>query len=352
MKTAPESPPAGIDAERVTTWYLAFVPDTAPPLSFALVPGGNSNLTYIVTDREGRKTVLRRPPLGAILATAHDMAREHKIISALAATRVPVPRPLGLCTDPEVTGAPFYVMEYVPGEVLESAERTRAYLEESARRKLGEEVVEVLAALHALVPEEVGLGDLGKKEAYIERQLRRWRTQWEKSKTRELPLMEEVHRELERRIPPQVGACVVHGDYRIGNMLVRPDGTIAAVLDWELCTLGDPLADLGYLLNDWTAPGETVLGSSRPAAAGGFPSREEILRLYAQKTGRDVSRIGYYRAFQSWRLAVIVEGVLARFEKGVMGRSTDTAALRAAVETLALEARQLLREVRDAPAAS
>jgi len=263
--------------------------------------------------------VLRRPPLGHVLESAHDMGREHKIVSALGPTDVPVAPVFGLCTDVSVNDAPFYVMGFVEGVVLHGA-IVAATLPEEDRWQLGLDTVDVLVRLHRLVPDEVGLGDLGRKEGYVARQLRRWSKQWANSKMREVPEMEQTHRLLEERMPEQIGASIVHGDYRLGNFLVR-DARIAAVLDWELCTLGDPLADVGYLLNNWAAPGEDPPSGTdvTPSAAGGFPGRDELTERYAAATGRDLSGIAYYRAFSYWRSAAIIEGVYARYVKGAMG---------------------------------
>ncbi len=332
----------GIDAEKVTQYFEREVEGAKGPLEFELITGGHSNLTYKVTDALGQRYVLRRPPTGAVIATAHDMAREHRIISAVAKTNVPVPPALALCEDESVNDAPFYVMAYVDGLVLEDAKMTEASFDEPARMQLGLEVIDVLAALHCVDPDTVGLGDLGRKENYIERQLKRWRTQWEKTKTRELPAMDQVFEGLSGKKPEQVGAAIVHGDYRLGNMLVSRDAHVAAVLDWELCTLGDPLADLGYVLNNWSEPGEfgpTARGAAvSPTAAGGFPSKADFLARYEEKTGRDTTGIDYYRAFQYWRLAAIVEGVLARYMKGVMGNAANTDVFRQQVDGLAAAA--------------
>ena len=337
----------GIHAERVTEWFRANIERAEPPLSFGIIAGGHSNLTFRVEDAAGNTFVLRRPPLGAVIATAHDMAREHKIVSAMGPTSVPVPPALGLCEDASVNDAPFYVMTFVEGVVLDDADRTLAHYDETARRKLGDDVVDVLAALHGADPDAIGLGDLGRKENYLARQLKRWRTQWEKTKTRELPAMESIYESLSSEIPEQVGATVVHGDYRLGNMITNPEARIAAVLDWELCTLGDPLADLGYLLNNWAMPGEdgpsTRGAAISPTAAGGFPTREEIVARYSDLTGRDTSLIAYYRAFQYWRLAAIVEGVLARYLKGVMGSEANTDAFREQIDGLADAALEMVR---------
>ncbi len=332
---------AGIHSDNVTRWFAENVPAARAPLNFELIAGGHSNLTFGVTDAQGQQFVLRRPPLGHVLESAHDMGREHKIISALAGSAVPVAQTLGLCTDPQVNEAPFYIMKYVAGPVLHDIEAARAMPEE-ARYRLGLHVVDVLAGLHQIDPDDVGLGDLGRKEAYLTRQLKRWVKQWEASKTHEIPAMDETSRLLEQRMPEQIGAAIVHGDYRLGNMIVG-DGHILAVLDWELCTLGDPLADVGYLLNSWSQPGE-LADDVTPTAAGGFPSREEITERYAAATGRDLSGIDYYRAFSHWRLAAIGQGVYKRYLVGAMGenRGMDLDTYKQSVTTRAEAALALL----------
>jgi aminoglycoside phosphotransferase (APT) family kinase protein len=340
--------PKGIDAAPVSAWLAANVAGLRPPFAFALIAGGHSNLTYAVRDVAGRTVVLRRPPLGAVLATAHDMGREHRIIASLAGSGVPVPPALGLCSDAAVNGAPFYVMAFVEGVVLDLGTTVERYIpRQGDRRGLGRHVIEVLARLHALDVDAIGLGALGRREGYVPRQLKRWRTQWEQSKTRELPAMEEVYDALASAIPEQHGSGVVHGDYRLGNMLTGADARIAAVLDWELCTLGDPLADLGYLMNNWAEPGESgpeARGAAlAPTVAGGFPSRREMLAHYQERSGRDVAQVDYYRAFSYWRLAAIVEGVLARYLKGVMGKAGDTSAFRLQVDGLAAAALERVR---------
>jgi len=332
----------GIDDEKVTEWFGVHVPQAVAPLGFELIAGGHSNLTYRVMDSRGESFVLRRPPLGHVLATAHDMAREHTIISAVGLTDVPVPETLGVCEDVEVNGAPFYAMSYVDGEVLHTDEEA-SLVSEAERVALSKDVPGILGRLHAIEPSDIGLGELGKREDYLGRQLRRWTRQWEQSKTRELPEMETVQGLLEGRKPEQVGATIVHGDYRLGNMLSR-GGRILAVLDWELCTLGDPLADVGYLMNNWVSPDEVPAGSSAPTMAGGFSSRNEVLGWYQDETGRDVSQVDYYRAFSYWRLAAIVEGVLNRYLQGAMGdqEGVDTNVFEEQVENLAGNALELL----------
>ena len=321
--------PEGIDAARVTAWFAEHAPSAEPPLDFRLIAGGHSNLTYKVTDSAGAAWVLRRPPLGQVLATAHDMGREHRVMSALAPTDVPVPPMVGLEAGVEVNGAPFYVMEYVDGIVARNQE-AGAQLGEDARARAGVELAEVLAAIHAVDPDAVGLGDLGRREGYIARQLKRWHRQWHESKTRELPSIDAVHDALATRIPDQGPAAIVHGDYRLDNCLVTADGRIAAVLDWELCTLGDPLADLGLLLVYWTEPSDAYAALPESATAlPGFAGRSELVERYAAASGRDVDQVDYYVAFGYWKLACILEGVYARYRGGAMGTGENTAAFEA-----------------------
>lgn len=339
----------GINSDNLNEWFDAHIEQAEPPLEFSLITGGHSNLTFRVEDSRGSNFVLRRPPTGAVIATAHDMEREHRIISALAPTSVPVPIALGLCEDESVNEAPFYVMDFVEGYVLTDADITAEKFDREARGQIGEEVIQVLSDLHRVVPRDIGLGELGREEAYIPRQLKRWKTQWEKTKTRELPIMDEVYERLQSGVPEQQAAAIVHGDYRLGNMLTSPEGRIAAVLDWELCTLGDPLADLGYILNNWSNEDELLPGgrgaTGSPTSAGGFPDREEFVARYEADTGLDASQIEYYRAFQYWRLAAIVEGVLSRYKKGVMGGAADTDAFQAQVDGLAELARERFAEI-------
>ncbi len=310
----------GINAQPVTAWLQGHLPGLEPPLEFVLIAGGHSNLTYRFVDRRGADYVLRRPPLSQVLESAHDMGREHRIVSALAGSDVPVAPTYGLCVDPDVNGAPFYIMGFVVGEVLHDAEAART-LSGAERLTLGEQMVDILAKLHLLDPDDVGLGELGRKEAYLARQLKRWNKQWAASKTHEIPEMEETSRLLEETMPEQIGATIVHGDYRLGNMIVV-QGRIVAVLDWELCTLGDPLADVGYLLNSWIEPGDGALELT-PTSIGGFPSRDALCERYHDATGRDLSGIDYYRAFSHWRLAAIGQGVYKRYLVGAMGENRD-----------------------------
>ncbi len=338
----------GIDPQPVTEWLAANVDGARPPFHFELITGGHSNLTFAVTGSDGRRLVLRRPPLGAVLATAHDMGREHRIIAAVGQTAVPVPAALGLCEDDSVNGAPFYVMDFVDGVVLHDGDITaEAVPSDATRQTLSRSVVDVLADLHLADPDEIGLGTLARKEAYLDRQLKRWRGQWEQSKTRQLADMEQAYQLLIEAKPQQRYTGVVHGDYRLGNLLADPaTGQVTAVLDWELCTLGDVLADVGYILNNWVQPGEPNLrgATSNPTMIGGFTTREELVEAYSERTGFEVADVDYYRAFQNWRLAAIVEGVMARYLKGVMADdSVDTDEYRVQVENLAAESLRLLR---------
>ena len=310
----------GIDIERVTEWAAERIEGLRPPLTFALIAGGHSNLTYKLTDRAGAAYVLRRPPLGHILESAHDMGREHRIISALAATDVPVPATFGLCEDKGVNGQPFYLMDFVEGVVPHDVEAA-APIPAAERRSAGEHIIEVLATLHLVNPDDIGLGNLARKEAYLQRQLKRWTQQWEATKTHEIPEMEESARLLHLNMPEQVGSAIVHGDYRIGNMMIR-DGRMVALLDWELCTLGDPLADLGYLLNNWSQQGEPG-AEANATSIGGFPDRDYLCEVYERRAGRDLNRIDYYRAFSHWRLGAIAQGVYKRYLVGAMGKNRE-----------------------------
>jgi aminoglycoside phosphotransferase (APT) family kinase protein len=312
--------PPGIDVEPVTAWLEANVPGARGPLTFAVIAGGHSNLTFKVTDADDHAYVLRRPPLSHGLPSAHDMGREHRIIAALADTLVPVPPALGFCDDEAVNGAPFYVMGFVDGLVIRRPEDADEHLTLEARTTASDSLVDTLASLHAVDFDAVGLGDLGRRDGYIERQLKRWHGQWNAQKTRDLPAIDAVHARLRQRIPPQTATAIVHGDYRLDNCMVRPDGTVAAVLDWEICTLGDPLADVGLLQVYWTGPGdEPSAWGGGATAAPGFRDRAEVLARYAEVSGRDVAGIDFYIAFAYWKLACIIEGVYARYLGGALG---------------------------------
>ena len=311
---------AGIDHDSLVRWFDGRVGGLDGGLEFNLITGGRSNLTFTVSDGHGRCWVLRRPPMGHVLATAHDMAREHRIISALADSGVPVPAIVGLCKDDEVNGAPFYVMDFVPGLVVRDVAIAEGVPVE-VRGRMGESLVEVLACLHDVDLDAVGLSDLGRHDGYIERQLKRWRTQFVDATTRDLPRVLEVHDLLAARVPAQQGVGIVHGDYRLDNCMMSPDGEVAAVLDWELCTLGDVLADVAGMVayGDTRATG----GTPPPTSLEGFPSTDAVREMYARHSTRDLAHLDFYVAFAYWRIACIVEGVYTRYSAGVMGDQGD-----------------------------
>jgi len=340
---------AGIRAAPVSSWLTEHVADAAAPFAFELIAGGHSNLTYRVTGADGRQLVLRRPPLGHMLASAHDMGREHRIIAALHDSAVPVPRALGLCDDPAINGAPFYVMNFVDGHVVRDRQIAEAALTTQARTAASRSVVDTMAAIHAVDVDAAGLGDLARHDSYIARQLKRWYGQWAQQHTRELKLIDDVHDELATRIPAQGAATIVHGDYRLDNCIVSSAGEVAAVLDWEICTLGDPLADVGMLQVYWTGPGdEPSAWGGQSTSADGFWDRRQTAERYAEVSGRDVSQLDFYVAFGYWKLACIMEGVYARYVGGALG-ARDAAELepfRQQVDAAATMAATALERVR------
>lgn len=317
----------GIDADAVTSWLAARVPDLVPPLNFSFISGGRSNLTYDVTDAAGGRWALRRPPTGAVLATAHDMTREWRLISAVHPAGIPVADPVALCTDETVTGAPFYVMSFVDGVVLTDGAAAAA-LDESARAEASRRTVDVLADLHALRPADVGLDELAGHANYVHRQLRRWQRQVHSIDLPTIAEFDAVHDLLAATVP-ESARCIVHGDYRAGNVSYTGQGDVAAVFDWELATLGDPLADLGWLIGTWQRPGDTLPPlTAGPSAEPGFADRDKLVARYAARSGRDVSNLDYYVAFNRWRAACIGAGVLARYRAGVMGVDDEVGAER------------------------
>jgi aminoglycoside phosphotransferase (APT) family kinase protein len=290
----------------------------------ALISGGKSNLTYRVASDAG-EVVLRRPPLGHILPTAHDMVREHRVLAALEGTAVPVPRVLHLGGADGPLGASFYVMERVVGHVCRNA-LPAGYADTPAQRAaIGAALVDTLADLHAVAPAAVGLADFGRPAGFMERQLRRWSQQWDASKVSDHPALDELRDALTETVPEQGASAIVHGDYRLDNAVLHPTrpGRIVAVLDWEMSTLGDPLADLGALLAYWSeARDDGVRAAARivpPVTAGeGFPTRDEVVARYAERTGFDVSQVDWYQAFAFFKLAIICQGIAARAAGGAM----------------------------------
>jgi aminoglycoside phosphotransferase (APT) family kinase protein len=344
----PRSVP-GIDVPPVSAWLEHNVVGAIGPFVFTPITGGHSNLTMTVTGSDGTRFVLRRPPLGHVLASAHDMRREHRIISGLQSSDVPVPPIAGLCTDESVNGTPFYVMEFVDGHVLRDATTSAATLDEDARANASRSLVDTMAKIHAVDLDAAGLSELGRHEGYIARQLKRWYSQWNQGKTRDLDAVDRVHDRLIERIPEQGPATIVHGDYRLDNCMVDDDGNVIAVLDWEICTLGDPLADLGLLQVYWTGPDDADSAWTGSATTPtGFWNRAELATRYAEVSGRDISQLDFYVAFAYWKLACILEGVYSRYLGGALGEQ-DPAALEAfklQVDGAASSAEQRLEELR------
>ena len=328
----------GIRAGAVAAFFREHVPGGDAELGFELVGAGRSNLTYRVA-AGARSYALRRPPLGHVLPTAHDMSREYRVLAALAGTDVPVPRPLALCEDPAVTGAPFYVMEWCPGIVLDRELPPGFAALPAERSRMSEALIETLVRLHAVDPRAVGLEDFGRPDGYLERQVRRWGVQWQGNRTAELPEIDELLRRLARALPRRGDTGIVHGDYRLGNMALDPadPGRVVAIFDWEMATLGDPLADLGYTLVYWYEAGDAEQGDAlgayvpRFTALPGFPTRAGLVEAYARASGRDVAAIDFYRVLALTKLAVISEGIYKRFIQGqTAGPGFERAATRAA----------------------
>ncbi len=313
---APLVDPAALQA------YLArTLPGDDAPLVVERIRGGHSNETFFVT-RGDERYVLRRPPRGPLLPTAHDVRREYRALVGLAQTTFPVPRPILMCDDTSVIGAPFYLMERVPGVVVRGA-LPPAFDDEVTRRGLGEELIDRLADLHAVDWQAIGLGDFGKPEGYIERQIRRWTGQLDASRNRPLPDLDAVTAWLQTHLPPPNPATIVHGDYRLDNAMYAPEppARILAILDWEMATLGDPLADLGYLLSFWQEPGDIGLGTVGDNAWGvtrqpGFLTRAQLTQRYAERTGRRMEHVAFYVALAIWKMAILLEGSYKRHLSG------------------------------------
>jgi aminoglycoside phosphotransferase (APT) family kinase protein len=315
---------AGFDVPLVEAWMAAET-RVVPPCSWSRLEGGHSNLTYEITDTNGAHFVIRRPPQGELLPKAHDMFREFRIIDALYPVGVPVAEPIGYCDDRAVCDTHFYVMGKVGGEALYTAEQTAPRLDEHARAQVGESFMATLAHLHSVDPDEVGLGELGRHDGYIARQLKTWYGSWTMSAEHaeyDDARVHELHDRLVAAVPEQGPARVVHGDYGVHNVMIDDAGQVAAVLDWEIGTLGDPLADFAYALNAWVEPGDAPNAAEvSPTALHGFSSRDDLIGYYADRTGADMTNLGYYRAFNSFKTACILHGVYARYKLGM--KSTD-----------------------------
>ena len=302
----------GLDEDAVATWIAGLGVGALAPLSFERIGSGQSNLTFAVRDSGGGRWVLRRPPLGQLLASAHDVVREYRILSALQGTGVPVPKMIGLTDDPSITDVPLVLMSYVDGIVIDD-ESVAEQLDPERRRAIGLSLPKALASIHRVDLEMAGLLDLAGHKPYAERQLKRWSAQWEQSKTHDMPEIEDLAARLARNVPEQTETTLVHGDFHLSNVITSPDdGRVVAILDWELCTLGDPLADLGGLLAYWPQRGDGVRGPFMASTLDGFPSREELVEAYVHETKRDVSAVGFWHVLALWKLAIIAEGVLRR----------------------------------------
>ena len=315
----PELP--GLPAKSIQGWLRTALPNSdLNGASASIISGGLSNITYRITLADG-DFILRRPPLGHILPRAHDMAREFRILTALWPTRVPVPEPVALCTDPDVAGAPFYLMREVQGDIFRTAEDT-ARLDVVQRRTVGEALVRALGDLHSVDPSAVGLSDYGRRDGYAARQLRTWSGQWERSRTRDLADMDRLLEALASRVPADCESTITHGDFRLDNTIIDlGSGTsVSAILDWELSTLGEPLGDLGLMLTYWHDLGDEERAQI-PVAAGvtaleGFPTGAEVAELYSKETGRSLDQLDFYTALGAMKLAVILEGVHSRYLEG------------------------------------
>lgn len=313
----------GLDTTSLVPWLLDALPHLRAPLDFARLPGGRSNLTYRVTDASGTAVVLRRPPLGPVPRTAHDVLREARLLDAVAGA-VPVPAVLARCEDESVTGAPFVVVEHLSGPVLRAPEDARA-LPGPRRAVVGPSLVEAMAGLHSVDPHRLGMGSLADRRDYVQRQLRRWDDNWRRTRTRDLPDLARAHGWLAEHAPEQRRTAIVHGDFRVDNCILDDTGAVRGILDWELSTIGDPLADLGQFLVYWAEPEDEFTAlHSPPTRVPGFAGRAELTEAYVAATGVSPEEIGYFVAFNWWKTACIVEDVHTRMLRGAMGRTDRT----------------------------
>ncbi len=313
--------PPGVDIDRLTTYLDTHAPGMiSGPLHAELIVGGRSNLTYLIGD-DAASWVLRRPPLGHVLATAHDMSREYRVMSALQDSDVPVAKTLIFCDDPDVIGAPFYIMERVEGLVLRNYDEAMA-IGEAQIPALSYRLTDVLGRLHAVDPASIGLAEFGRPDGFLERQVARWSKQLDASRSRPVDGIDQLATRLRESIPVTQRAGIVHGDYRLDNCIVAPNGVgefgVAAVVDWEMSTLGDPLTDIGLFCVYWAGMGSAELVPTAVAtdAKAPFPSTRVLIDTYADASGLDLTDLPWYVAFACFKLAVIVEGIHYRYSLG------------------------------------
>jgi aminoglycoside phosphotransferase (APT) family kinase protein len=334
----------GLEPAAVEEWILGLGLGAHAPLRFARAGSGKSNLTYLAIDTDGARWILRRPPVGPLLASAHDVAREHRILRALEPTSVPTPAVLGFTDHPSVTDVPLLLMAFVDGIVVEDIDAAER-LDLSARARLGSSLARTLARVHAVDLRATGLIDLASHKPYAARQLKRWRGQWQRSRTRELPAVEQLAARLVAAMPEQRELTLVHGDFHLLNVIAAPDGAqIRAILDWELSTLGDPLADLGGLLAYWPQAGDAVEGVFPAPRLPGFPSRAELAEIYAAETGRDLAALPFWHALGLWKIAIICEGVRRRALDDERNAARTGIPAAQVVEDLILQAQHVLFE--------
>jgi aminoglycoside phosphotransferase (APT) family kinase protein len=307
----------GLDLAAVQKFFDAEVPEIRGPLRAELIHGGRSNLTYRLTD--GYSTwVLRRPPLGGLTPSAHDMAREYWVVAGLAGTSVPVARAVALGQDLSILGMQFSVFEYVEGRVIRTKDDLHA-LPDAEIIRCAYSLIDVLAELHAVDFEAIGLGDFGRPKGYLARQIRRWHDQWNRVHTRALPDVETLYSRLAEICPAESAASIVHGDYRIDNAIfdTADVGRVRALVDWEMATLGDPLADLGLHLVYSDPALDFMVGGSAASTSERLPSTDELAQHYAVASGRDLGNLAFYQGLGYFKAAVIAEGIHARYTSGL-----------------------------------
>ena len=338
--------PVGIDTAVVARWLAELALPVSGALCFERIGIGQSNLTYLVCDDAGHRWVLRRPPLGTLLASAHDVAREARILTALGETAVPTPQVYGMTRDAcDTEDTPLLLMEFIDGVVADRIPVAQA-LTPQRRRQIGLSMPTTLAKIHAVDITAVGLDDLASHKPYAQRQLKRWAGQWEKSKTRELPELDDLTRRLAAAVPPQQELTLVHGDFHLRNVITAPDsGQIIAVLDWELSTLGDPLADMGSLLAYWPQAGEEdIAGEFVISTLDGFPDRAELARVYLEETGRDEATLQFWHALGLWKVAIIGEGIVRRVLDNPANKAAAGTPITAWIDAIVGKAREVADE--------